>query len=154
MSKTVLCFGTFDGLHAGHDDYFRQAREYGDRLIVVVACDHMVLDINGDLPETNQDERLGRVRDHALVDEAVLSYPGDKYRIIEEMDPDIICLGYDQEAFADNLDIELTRRGLASSVVRCQPYFPDTFKSALLRGARITEDGFQEEESEEEGIPL
>ena len=31
----VMCFGTFDLLHPGHEDYFRQAREFGDELIVV-----------------------------------------------------------------------------------------------------------------------
>lgn len=154
MVKTVMCFGTFDTLHPGHEDYFRQAREHGDRLLVVVAPDSMVVDLKGDLPETNERERLEKVDNHVLVDEAVLGYPDDKYRIIEEHQPDVICLGYDQEAFSDDLDIELTRRGVATTVVRCQPYIPDTYKSTLLRGARITEDGFQEEENEEEGIPL
>ncbi|MEK7655839.1 MAG: adenylyltransferase/cytidyltransferase family protein [Patescibacteria group bacterium] len=155
MVKTVMCFGTFDSLHPGHDDYFRQAREHGDQIYVVVACDSTVVDLKGDLPQTNETDRLAHILNHPLVDEAMLSYPDDTYRAIEEINPDVICLGYDQEAFSDDLDIELTRRGLATTVVRCQPYVPDTFKSSLLRGARITEDGFQQEdESEEEGIPL
>ena len=37
--KKVMVFGTFDGLHEGHLDFFRQAREYGDYLIVAVARD-------------------------------------------------------------------------------------------------------------------
>jgi FAD synthetase len=154
MVKTVMCFGTFDGLHPGHEDYFRQAREHGDRLIVVVARDATVVDVKGDLPSNNEQDRLMAVEDHALVDEAVLGHLDDKYRVIEEYQPDIICLGYDQETFTDTLDVELTRRGLAATVVRCEAYFPDTFKSSLLRGARVADDDFQEEASEEEGIPL
>lgn len=150
-----MCFGTFDILHPGHEDYFKQAREHGDKLIVIVARDTTVLDVKGELPATNQDDRLARVQDHVLVDDAMLGYPDDKYRIIEEIQPDIICLGYDQEAFTDSLDVELTRRGLAASIVRCEPYFPDSFKSSLLRGVRVTDADFQEgEQNEEEGIPL
>ena len=153
MPKTVMCFGTFDLLHPGHEDYFRQAREHGDRLVVIVARDVTVVDIKGDLPSMGQDERLRVVRDHPLVDEAALGYEDDKYRVIEEFKPDIICLGYDQETFTDTLDIELTRRGLDANIVRCEAYFPDTFKSSLLRGARIADEDFQEE-PEEEGVRM
>jgi FAD synthetase len=149
-----MCFGTFDGLHPGHEDYFKQAREQGDRLVVVVARDTTALDVKGDLPGMNEDDRLKAVQDHGLVDEAVLGHADDKYKIIEEYQPDIICLGYDQEAFTDTLDIELARRGLAANVVRCEPYFPDTYKTSLLRGARVTDADFAEEGMEEEGIPL
>lgn len=148
-----MCFGTFDGLHQGHEDYFRQALLQGDRLIVVVARDVTVVDVKGDLPATNENERLLAITNHPLVDEAMLGNVDDKYRIIEEVQPDVICLGYDQESFTDTLDFELARRGLAANVVRCEPYYPDVFKSSLLRGARITDDDFQEE-SEEEGVPL
>ncbi|MCI0479139.1 FAD synthase [Candidatus Uhrbacteria bacterium] len=152
-TTTVMCFGTFDCLHPGHEDYFRQAHDHGDRLVVVVARDATVVDVKGDLPSMGEDERLGAVREHPLVDEALLGNLDDKFRVIEEIQPDIICLGYDQESFTDMLDVELTRRGLAVNVVRCQPYFPDTFKSSLLRGARVTDEDFAEE-AEEEGIPL
>jgi FAD synthetase len=154
MAKTVMCFGTFDGLHPGHEDYFRQAREHGDRLVVVLARDATVVDVKGDLPANNEQDRLAVVQQHVLVDEAVLGNLDDKYRVIEEYQPDVICLGYDQETFTDTLDVELTRRGLATTVVRCEAYFPDTFKSSLLRGARVTDEDFQEEPAEEEGIPL
>lgn len=153
MSLTVMCFGTFDGLHQGHDDYFRQSREQGDRLVVVVARDVTVVDVKGDLPATNEQDRLRAIQDHPLVDEGVLGYHDDKYRIIQEIQPDVICLGYDQEAFTDSLDVELARRGLAASVVRCEPFYPDTFKSSLLRGARVTDEDFRED-PEEEGVPL
>lgn len=155
MATTVMCFGTFETLHAGHEDYFRQAREHGDRVIVVVARDATVMDVKGDAPGLGEEERLELVESHAYVDEAVLGYDEDKYRVIEEIQPDVICLGYDQEEFADNLDIELARRGIAATIVRCEPYFESTVKSSLLRGARVTSEGYQEDDDpDEEGIPL
>ncbi|MEK7115819.1 MAG: adenylyltransferase/cytidyltransferase family protein, partial [Patescibacteria group bacterium] len=113
MKKIVMCFGAFDVLHPGHDDYFRQAKEHGDELFVVVARDVTVVDVKGNLPSMNEDARLEAVLDHPLVDDARLGYPGDKYKIIEEVNPDVLCLGYDQEAFTENLDAELARRGLS-----------------------------------------
>ena len=40
--KKVIVFGTFDILHQGHLDFFRQAKQYGDYLIVAVAHDENV----------------------------------------------------------------------------------------------------------------
>lgn len=157
MKKLAMCFGTFDGLHQGHEDYFRQAKDLADELFVVVARDATVVDIKGDLPSMNELERLEAVQNHPLVDEARLGYPGDKYQIIEEIRPDILCLGYDQEAFTENLDAEQARRGLSAVIYRCQPYQPDVMKSSLLRGVREreeAEDAMSEVEYEEGGLPL
>lgn len=155
MKKIAMCFGTFDTIHAGHEDYFRQAKDAADELYVVVARDATVIDVKGNLPHMNQDDRLLAVREHPLVDDARLGYEDDKYRVLEEVKPDIICLGYDQEAFTENLDAELARRGLSAEIMRCSPYQPDTMKSSLLRGARVDDtDAFNEAEYEESGMPL
>ena len=155
MKKIAMCFGTFDTLHAGHEDYFRQAKDQADEIIVVVARDVTVLDVKGNLPRMNELARLGAVQEHPLVDDAKLGYEEDKFRILEEIKPDVICLGYDQEAFTENLDAELARRGLSAEIFRCQPFQPDTFKSSLLRGARTDDDdAFNEAEYEESGMPL
>lgn len=154
MKKIAMCFGTFDGLHAGHEDYFRQAKELADELVVIVARDTTVVDVKGDLPAMNQDARLAAVQEHPMVDEARLGYPDDKYRVLEEVQPDVICLGYDQEAFTENLDAELARRGLSASIHRCQPFYPESYKSSLLRGARQEEEDTTEAEYDERGLPI
>ncbi len=154
MKKIALCFGTFDGLHAGHEDYFRQAKDLADELYVVVARDGTVLDVKGNLPRSSQEERLHAVQEHPLVDDARLGYEDDKFRVIEEVKPDIICLGYDQEAFTENIDAELARRGLSADIVRCEPYHPETFKSSLLRGARMEDEDFTEATYDERGLPI
>jgi FAD synthetase len=154
MKKVVMCFGTFDGLHPGHEDFFRQSKECGEELIVIVSRDITVVDVKGNLPANNENDRLNVVREHPLVDDARLGNHGDKYHIIEEVNPDIICLGYDQETFTENLDAELARRGLSATIVRCEPFFPDQFKSTLLRGMREEVDTSEEAEYEENGLPL
>ena len=55
--KKVMVFGTFDIFHDGHRDYFKQAREFGDYLIVVVARDENVLKIKGNIPRNNEKAR-------------------------------------------------------------------------------------------------
>ena len=40
--KRVLIFGTFDGIHEGHLNLFKQAKKYGDYLIVVVGRDENI----------------------------------------------------------------------------------------------------------------
>ncbi len=133
MTK-ILVFGTFDGLHEGHKDFFRQARQFGNKLIVVVGRDSTVLRVKKRPPKFTEQERLKEVQECGLVDEAVLGNEGaDPYKIIEQIKPDIICLGYDQTHFTDKLAVELPKRGLEKvKVERLKAYKPEIFKSSLL----------------------
>lgn len=47
--------------------------------------------------------------------------------------PDIICLGYDQKYFIDNLKEKLRQRGLDIEIVRIQSFKPSIYKSSKLR---------------------
>lgn len=132
MAK-VLCFGTFDSLHPGHDDYFRQARELGDQLIVIVALDQTVQQVKGRLPLQTEQERLRAVQSHPLVSEARLGHVGDKYLVLEEVRPDLVLLGYDQQAFTDRLEEELVRRGIKAHIERANAFHPEAYKSSLIR---------------------
>ena len=40
--KKVMCFGTFDGVHKGHEYYLHEARKLGDYIVVVVALEDVV----------------------------------------------------------------------------------------------------------------
>ena len=40
--KIVLCHGVFDLLHIGHLDYFKEAKKYGDILLVTITEDKFV----------------------------------------------------------------------------------------------------------------
>ena len=127
--KKVICFGTFDHLHKGHLNYFSQAKELGDYLIVVVARDK-----NTNRETTfNEEERLAEVKKVNIVDEAVLGDVEDKYKIIKEKKPAVLCLGYDQEIDEDKLKEELTKLNLFPEIKRMKSFQEDKYKSSLFR---------------------
>lgn len=135
----VLVFGTFDLLHAGHVSLFAQARSLGSdddpvELHAVIARDATVEKVKGRAPDHDERERLRRVSDY--VDSAHLGSLGDKYAIIEVVEPDVIALGYDQTHFLDKLPEELEKRGLHPRIVRLEAHEPDRFKTSLLRDQR------------------
>jgi len=102
--KTVLVFGTFDIIHPGHQWFLRKASSYGDRLIAVVSRDRFVRDWKGKSTVRDELSRIRELEESGLVDQAVLSDPEIRtYRIVEELQPDIICLGHDQSALLDDL---------------------------------------------------
>lgn len=131
--KTVLVFGTFDGLHPGHEYLFREARKLGDRLIALVARDATVERVKSRRPDRNEETRRREVEHQLDVDEAVFGHPSDFMAFFDTIRPDVICLGYDQEFNVDLLSATIRKRGLAVSVVRLHPFHPDRYKSSLLR---------------------
>jgi FAD synthetase len=132
--KTVLVFGTFDMLHPGHIFFFKEARKQGDRLVVVIARDLTVKQVKGSFPQNNEMTRLEEVKKIEEVDDAMLgSSTDDKLEIIEKIKPDVICLGYDQKAFAENLEDELVKRNLFPEVKRLEPYKAEKYKTSKLR---------------------
>ncbi len=135
-----MVFGTFDMIHQGHENFFRQARTLAKEphLIVSVARDSAAARHRGFAPQHHEAERLALVAAHPLVDEAVL---GDEIGYLPHIlaaKPDIIALGYDQKGeYVDNLERDLTRAGHKSKVIRLKAFRPDTFKtSKLINGNR------------------
>ena len=132
--KKVMVFGAFDGLHPGHLDFFRQAKNHGDFLIVSVGTDKNVKAIKGKTPLFNQKERLALAVAVELVDEAVLGAERDFYRAIKKYAPDVICLGYDQWATEDDVRVELDGVGLkVTKVIRLKPYKTSKAKSTIVK---------------------
>jgi len=133
--KKVLIFGTFDGLHPGHLNFFEQAKKYGDYLMVVVARDKTVKKIKNRFPLRNEMERLGTLQKCKLINEARLGYEAHPYGIIEEIAPDVICLGYDQKTFTENLPKELEKMKLATKIYRMKPFQPEKYHSLIRRAS-------------------
>jgi cytidyltransferase-like protein len=95
--RTVLVFGTFDLLHAGHRFVLEQARRHGDRLVVSLARDQFVRGWKGKEPRHPERERARRLKETGLADEVRLSDPEPRsFALLAEVRPDLICLGHDQ----------------------------------------------------------
>ena len=128
----VLGCGTFDHFHPGHEAFLRQALSLGDELFVVVARDQNVRRIKGRVPDQEETARLAAVTAHEAVDDARLGYPGSDFlRVVADINPDIIALGYDQRA----------PKGLAEAFPECEivtldAFEPERYKSSLMRGHR------------------
>ncbi len=133
--KKVMCFGTFDTLHRGHEFFLREAKTLGEYLVVAVARDRTVASVKNRKPLNEETVRARNVRQLGIADRVVLGYKDDKLRIIEREKPDVICLGYDQQAFTEHLKENLRQRGLDVEVVRLPSFHPEKYKSSLLRKA-------------------
>lgn len=135
MTK-VMVFGTFDGIHPGHLNFFKQAKKYGDFLIVVVARDKTIKRIKKHLPSLKERERLKIIENCQLVNKAFLGRLQNPYWIIKKIKPNVICLGYDQIAFTEDLGQELKKMGLKTKVYRLKPYKPERYHSIILNKGR------------------
>ena len=130
----IMTFGTLDIFHEGHKNFLEQAREHGDYLIVVVARDKTVKKVKKRLPQNDEDKRLENIRKSNLADEVILGSLENKYKAIEEYKPDVICLGYDQGTFTENLREKLKELNLPDAkIVRLKSYHPEKYKSSKLR---------------------
>lgn len=126
-----MVFGTFAVLHPGHLYFFKKAKRFGGRLIVVVARDTTVYKIKGFFPKLDELARLEIVNSLKLVDKAVLGDKKDWYKIILKYKPDVICLGYDQKT-PKNFSAELEKRGVGAEIVRLKSYKPKKYKSSKI----------------------
>ena len=131
--KKVLISGTFNILHQGHLNLFEQAKKYGDYLIAVVARDATVKKIKKPNFLNSEKQRLKCVQKCELISKALLgSSKNNPYQIIKKINPDTICLGYDQKAFTKNLPQELEKMSLKIKIRRMKPYQPEKFHSFII----------------------
>ncbi len=135
MSK-ILVFGTFDILHPGHAHLFKQARRTSvapSQIIVVIARDATVKKVKKHFPRYNEKTRQKNLRQTNWVDRVYLGGAGDRYKIIKKIKPDVICLGYDQKIFTDQLRQKIKQFRLNTKIVRLKSYYPRLYKSSKLK---------------------
>ncbi|KKQ07471.1 MAG: Cytidyltransferase-related enzyme [Parcubacteria group bacterium GW2011_GWB1_36_5] len=137
-SKKIMVFGTFDGLHKGHLNFFRQAKNLikNSFLIVSIARDKNVKRIKGQLPFLNEKKRMALVKKCKLVDKVVLAGIRNHIPHIAKENPDIIALGYDQKAYVENLKKYLKNKGILVKIFRLKPYQEKIHKNHLLKQKR------------------
>ncbi len=130
--RVVMTGGVFDIIHVGHLATLEAARALGDVLVVVIARDSTVERLKGRRPLNPEGHRLELVSALKPVDAAVLGDPGDPYRTVELIGPDVIALGYDQKHDEDEIRAELEKRGLRADVVRLDVEVPEIKSSKIL----------------------
>jgi diphthine synthase len=121
----ILVTGTFDILHPGHLAFFAKARslKIPSKLWVVVARDSSVQQFKKRKPILSENYRLEMLNALKIVDHAILGNEDtDKIKIIEEIRPDIIAIGFDQWINPKYLQDELRKRGLHTKVVQLEKY--------------------------------
>jgi FAD synthetase len=129
----VLVFGSFDQLHPGHLYFLMEAKKYGDELIVVLGRSGTIKELKGKKPKYSEKERKEHLEITGLPDKVILGNVKDKYKVIEKIAPDVICLGYDQNSYTKDLLVELKRRKLNPKIKRISAYKEHIFKSSKLK---------------------
>ncbi len=135
-----MVFGTFDIIHGGHENLFKQAKNlvgknHNSHLIVSVARDVNVKKIKGFFPRHSEKRRADRLKVHPLVNEVILGGKTEHISHIVKTNPDIIALGYDQKAYVQGLKKELMKHGIKPDIVRLKPHKKTEYKTAKIAPA-------------------
>ena len=122
-----MVFGVFDGLHEGHKHFLSAASEICEELMVVVAQDTAACVLKGHAPQESLEARISAIESF---NSRFTVFEGDavagSWKVFETHAPDVVLLGYDQEAIAQEL------------LIRDIPYIclgahePERFKSSIL----------------------
>jgi len=123
--KKVMVAGSFDIIHPGHLFLLNKAKEMGD-VVVVVARDSTVERLKGRRPVIPEEQRLKVVKSLKPVSEALLGREGDILKIVEEVRPDIILLGPDQNFNEEWIKSELKTRGVNVEVLRLKEKYSES----------------------------
>lgn len=133
----VISFGTFDNFHPGHVSYLSQAFSLADEIVVIIARDENVKKIKEKRPRQNELDRKKEVenflKQEKIKGKVDLGYKSEPLRVIAKYRPDYIALGYDQMADEDKIRDIIRELGLKTKVIRLKSYYPERFKSSILR---------------------
>ena len=92
--KIVLCHGVFDLLHLGHIRHFREAKTYGDILVVSITPDKYVNKGPG-RPAFNEKYRAEALSHLKNIDYVTINNSATAVNVIKKIKPKIYCKGPD-----------------------------------------------------------
>ena len=130
----VLASGVFDLLHLGHVRFLEEAKRAGGenaKLAVIVARDSTVEKTKGRKPIMSEDQRCALVESLKVVDRTVLGYESlDIGEVIENVKPDVIALGYDQEDMEMQVQNYIDSHKMNVKIVRIGKFAENTLDSS------------------------
>lgn len=134
FNRTVVIFGTFDELHEGHIQFINQANKKGEKLVAIIARDKNIIELKNKKPKYNEEIRLKKILELKEIDNAFL---GDKekgvYKVLKNINPDLIYLGYDQLDLFDDLKNRIEEKVLPNiKLIFGKSYKPEIFHSSIL----------------------
>jgi len=100
--KIVQCHGVFDLLHIGHIKHFKEAKEFGDVLIVSITPDEHV-NKGPNRPAFSTNLRLEAIASLQVVDFVVSNQWPFAIEIIKILKPSIYCKGPDYKNHSDDI---------------------------------------------------
>ena len=92
--KIVLCHGVFDLLHIGHIKHFKEAKSFGDILVVTLTPDTHV-NKGPKRPAFHEKLRVEAIASLGVVDYVALNTAPTAVNIIQKIKPNIYCKGPD-----------------------------------------------------------
>ena len=141
----VLVGGVYDILHLGHLAVLAEAKTYGDLLVVAVATDVTVETLKGRRPVFPEEDRRALVESLRPVDAAILGYEDVSMgyeQVIDEIKPNIIALGYDQDSVARMVTELVERKKLSIRVVQLSKFDKEKYlSSSAIRQRFFRETG-------------
>lgn len=130
-NKKILTFGSFDGLHDGHRFFIGELEKLAEQVIIVVASDSIIKKIKNKSPRFTLKERMAFLKYE--FSEAVVA-AGDnelgKWDVLRKFKPDIVAVGYDQDALKSAL--ENSEFGSKIKIVVIDSFYPEKYKSSLM----------------------
>ena len=130
---TGVVFGVFDGLHDGHRAMLREAHKSVDRLIAIVPSDDMVRTLKGRSPKHPcNDRKLALLAENLVENTRIGDEALGEYHVLDEIQPDVIFLGYDQIDLKHDLERYQELHPTPYTLHTLTPHHPDRYKSSLL----------------------
>jgi len=131
IHNKALTFGTFDVFHPGHEFYLQSARKYWDSLHTIIARDSTVERIKWFQPKDNEKTRQKNVVEFGICEAVILWDKTNPLVPVVQIEPDIICLGYDQKSFPDQLNSYVDQTWI--EIIRMNSFEPEIYKSSKLK---------------------
>ena len=131
--KIVHCHGVFDLLHVGHFKHFKEAKTFGDILVVSITPDEFVHKGPG-RPAFSTSLRLEALSELESVNYVVANKWPTAEEIIKIIQPDVYCKGPDYKNHSDDITGKITEEESAVNSVGGKIMYTDdiTFSSSSL----------------------